>query len=99
MSNIYQGDNGTVLQFTVKDNGIPVDIRGATVKVVFKTTTRTFEKLATITDGLGGVCEIELAKEDVSEATKYRMQGEVTFAGETQFASDILTLAVNSRLQ
>jgi BppU N-terminal domain len=98
MSNIYQYDNGTVFEFTVKDGGLPVDIRGANVKVVFKTSTRTFEKVATVTDGLNGLCEVELLREDLSEATGYRIQGIVTFSGGDEFASDILTIKVNARL-
>lgn len=98
MSNIYQGDNGTVLEFTVMDRGAVVNITGATVELKFITSTRTFTKNAIVTDGTSGICEVALTSADVSESGGYRVQGIVKFVNGNEFASDVITFKVVPRI-
>lgn len=98
MANIFQGDNGTVLGLTVKDENGPIDITGASVTVNFKTSTRTFTKTASITDSATGACEVVLLSEDLSETGFYSFQGEVTFVNGNKFASDVQKFLVGGRI-
>jgi hypothetical protein len=88
MANIYLGDNGTVFQFTVKDNGAIVDIRNATVEVILKTGTRRIAKNASLTDAENGLCEITLTSEDLSTPGDYYLQATVKMQNGNSFSSD-----------
>jgi hypothetical protein len=88
MANIYVGDNGTVFQFTVKDNGALVDIRGATVEIALKTGTRRIEKDANLTDAENGICEIILTSDDLSTPGDYYFQATVKLQNGNTFSSD-----------
>lgn len=96
--NIYAGDNGTVFQFTVRDNGEIVDIRGATVDVTLKEGLRRIVKTSTITDGMNGKCEVTLTSEDLSSAGVYQLQGAIKMQDGDSFSSDKINFTVGSRL-
>jgi hypothetical protein len=98
MAGIKAGDSGTVLEFPIKDGGVAVPLSGATVTVVFKQGSRRFEKDATITDAIGGLCEITMTAEDLAAAGGYVIQGIVKMQNGNEFASDVEKFSVGARI-
>jgi hypothetical protein len=98
MANIYVGDNGTVFQFTVKDNGSNVDLRGATVEIALKTGTRRIEKDAILTDAENGICEIVLTSDDLSTPGDYYLQSTVKMQNGNYFSSDKQYFPVGTKI-
>jgi hypothetical protein len=98
MANIKVGDNGTVLELSIKDGGAIVPLNGATVQVVVKAGDRRFVKDATITDAVNGVCEITLISTDLSTAGMYYLQGVLKKTNGDEFASDVESFVVSGRI-
>lgn len=98
MSEIMQGDNGTVLEAIISDQNGIVDIRSSTVKFILKTPTRRLEKVGTVTDGLNGKAEVVLASEDVSDVGNHVFQCEVSFPSGSKFSSSIGKFKVAPKL-
>jgi hypothetical protein len=98
LANIYVGDNGTVFQFTVKDNGAIVDLRGSAVEVTFKTGTRRFVKDANLIDAENGICEITLTSEDLSTPGDYNFQATVKMQNGNSFSSDKQYFSVGTKI-
>jgi hypothetical protein len=98
MGNIVQGDNGTVLGLTIKDNGIVVDLTGATVDIAIKRGNSMNIKPATVTNALAGKCEVELTSEDVESPGLYFFQATVRFGFGLEFSSDIQRFKVGGKL-
>ena len=98
MAGIKAGDNGTVLEFPIKDNGVVVPLNNATVKVVFKIGERRFEKEAVITNAANGVCQVALTSEDIATPGVYVLQGILKQSNGNEFASDTVTMPVGGRI-
>jgi hypothetical protein len=74
MSEIIQGDNGTILEGTVSDENGIVDIRGASVIFTIKSSTKRIEKNGTVTDGQNGIVQCVLNSDDVQDVGNYIFQ-------------------------
>lgn len=98
MSEIIQGDSGTVIEATISDDNGVVDIRGGSVEFVIKTSTKRIIKQGTITDGLNGICQFVLNSEDVQDIGNYAFQGTVIFPSGKKFSSDIHKFKVGQKL-
>jgi hypothetical protein len=98
MANIKVGDNGTVLELSIKDGGAIVPLNGATVQVVVKAGDRRLVKDAIITDAVNGVCEVTLTATDLATTGMYSLQGVLKRSNGNEFASDIETFTVTGRL-
>lgn len=100
MAGIKAGDNGTVYEFLIRDNGAIVPLNGATVSIVIKNGDRRLVKNATITDATNGICSITLTREDLANTGLYIVQGIVKFPndGDKDFASDIEKFTVGGRI-
>lgn len=98
MSEIIQGDNGTVLECTISDQNGIVDIRGSQVTFIIKTPTRRFEKEGNVTDGLQGKAEVVLLSEDVSDVGNHVFQANVKFSDGKQFSSNLQRFKVGAKL-
>ena len=98
MGKIVQGDNGTVLRLTVKEDGNVVDLTGASVDVVIKHGDTLNSKSATIADALAGKCEVELTSGDVVSPGIYFLQATVKFDYGLEFSSDVQKFTVGGKL-
>jgi hypothetical protein len=79
MSDIYAGDNGTILAFDVYDAAGVVNLTGASISVTVQSPTKQFVKDAVITDTTQGKCELVLKSEDIEDVGSYKIQGKVSF--------------------
>ena len=99
MSQIIQGDDGTVFDFTVKNKGKIVDIRGATVEVFVKNRNYEFTKRANIVDGQNGKCEIVLNRDNTQYVGTYLFQATVTLPDGREFSSGTMKFNVGKKLK
>jgi hypothetical protein len=95
---IYQGDNGTVLQLTIRDSSQVVDLSDATVKVLIRLKDMGILKDATILDAQNGKCQIILFSQDILYEGIYQLQATVTFSDGTTFSSTIQRFNVNKKM-
>lgn len=98
MAGIKAGDNGTVLELPIKDNGAVVPLNGATVSVIIRTDDRRIVKDAVIKDATNGLCEVTLTATDVATAGTYALQGIVKRQDGGEFASDVEKFTVGARI-
>lgn len=97
--NIIQGDNGTVLDFTITGNDkSPIDLSFTTVKLDIVRSGVHIPKICTIVDGLNGKCQAILTSEDLSETGVYMVQLEVSFANGSKFSSNMDKFEVKRKL-
>lgn len=83
MSNIIQGDNGTLLEFTVKDDSGVVDLSNAQ-SVLFrlkKSFLNTVEKVCTVTDSVNGKAQVTLSSSDTDPFAHSRFSDGVEKGG------------------
>ncbi|WP_191556621.1 BppU family phage baseplate upper protein [Metabacillus idriensis] len=81
---IHVGDNGVPFELTIKEKGVPIDIRGASIVIAFKVGQRLFQKIAQVTDGENGLCSTDLTDLDLSTAGYYEYQAKVMFDSPTR---------------
>lgn len=98
MAGIKAGDDGTVLEMPITDGGAVVPLTGASVSIVIKQGERRVTKTASITDAVGGLCELVLTGEDVAYSGVYSVQAVVTMPNGDDFASDIEKFTVGKRI-
>lgn len=98
MSEIIQGDNGTVIECVISDQNGIVDIRGTEVLFVIKTPTRRIEKQGNVTDGQQGKCEVVLVSGDVQDVGNHVFQANVKFSDGKQFTSNLQRFKVGAKL-
>lgn len=95
---IYKGDNGVVLRFTILDDGIEVDLTGATIEGVIQTKTKRIIKPANIIDAITGKVDIILNSDDLTEVGRHNIQIIVNFHGGNKYSSDIKSFYVSGTL-
>lgn len=98
MSEIIQGDSGTVMQATISDGNGLVDIRGTSVIFTIKSATKRIEKQGAIVDGQNGLCEFVLDENDTQEIGNYVFQATVMFPNNRKFSSDLGKFKVAQKL-
>lgn len=98
MSNIYVGDNGTIVSFIVKDSNDVVSLVDATVTVTIKKGSNIFKKEATITEHENGKCQIVLNEEDIKTEGRYSIQITVRFSNGNKFSSNTNQIIVSPLL-
>lgn len=99
MAGIKAGDNGTVLELSVRDNGAIVPLNGvSSVEVVIKQGDRRFIKTAQVADAANGIYEVELTSLDVANVGTYIVQGIVKFQNGKDFAGDVEKFSVGGRI-
>lgn len=98
MSEIIQGDNGTIIEGVVSDNVGVVDIRGANVTFTIKAPTKRIEKDGIITDGVNGVVQCTLNSDDVQDIGNYVFQATVKFVDGKSFSSNMQKFKVGQKL-
>jgi hypothetical protein len=98
MSDIRIGDNGTVIEITIRDQDGIVDIRSATVEILIKLRAKRITKIAQIKDGLKGLVEFTLNREDIDDVASYSFQATVKFPDGKEFASSIGYFTVGKKL-
>ncbi len=89
-SEIHVGDVGTQLIMTVKDDGVVVDISGASILQVIlkKPDGQTYTKTGILyTDGTDGKMYYTSVDGDFNAAGNYKLQGKVVLAGGTYYTS------------
>jgi len=101
-SEIHQDDLGTRFLVTVKDDGVVVDVSGASLRqLTFKKPSDTLMvKTASIisdASAVSGVMYYDTIADDLDEAGKYKLQGKVTLASGTYY-TDIYTFQVHCNL-
>lgn len=88
--NIYQGDNGTILRFTISDeNGIVLLTEVSSIEVKIKNALGEFYKNCTVTDAVNGKCETILLSSDITESGNCALQLTVNFNDGKSFKSSI----------
>jgi hypothetical protein len=95
---IYQGDQGTVLNLTIRDSNQVVDLTDATVQVLIRLKDMGILKAATIIDSQSGKCQITLNSQDIQYEGVYQLQATVTFLNGTKFSSSIQRFIVNKKM-
>jgi hypothetical protein len=98
LDSIVQGNNGSILRFTVLRNKAVVSIEDATVSIAIKQGATLFEKQAAITDAINGICEVTLNKADLTTPGLYFFQPTVTYADGDEFSGDVQRFKVTGRL-
>lgn len=100
MTNLTQGDNGSILSFTVKDGGQIADLTNATVQVIltYSATHSGTNKQAEITDAVNGKCRLVLTSNDILLDGIYVFQILVTYSDGRQFNSDVQKFTVTKKL-
>lgn len=98
MSEVIQGDSGTVMQVIIRDSEGVVDIRGATVEFIVKSSANRIVKQGTIVDGQNGICEFVLDETDVQEIGNYVFQCTVLFPNGKKFSSNLGKFKVGQKL-
>ena len=98
MSEIIQGDSGTILEGTVSDDNGIVDIRGCTVTFTIKSSTKRIEKDGMVIDGQNGIVQCVLSSEDVQDIGNYVFQATVKFSNGNQFSSNLNRFKVGAKL-
>lgn len=95
---IYQGDSGTVISITIRDDNQPVDLTGTTVDVLIKLKDMGKLKSALITDHINGKCEFTLLSEDIMFEGIYNFQATVNFPNGSKFTSSIQRFTVLKKM-
>jgi hypothetical protein len=99
LSNIVQGDVGTLFEATVFENGSIVNLSTASsVEVVIKLRAKRITKQCTITDAVNGKVQFTLDGADTQEDGNYSYQMTVTFASGSVFSSGIGRFTVDKKL-
>jgi hypothetical protein len=98
MSNIVQGDSGTILQATISDDIGKVDITGAQITFTIKSATKRNVKQGIVVDGTNGVCQVVLNSDDVQDVGNFVFQAEVDFPNGNKFSSNIQRFKVDPKL-
>lgn len=98
LDEIIQGDNGTVMNLTIKDHKGIVDIRGATIEVVLLNGSKRTVKPSQVTNGELGQCSFTLSSTDVSESGTYYFQTTITFGDGKSFSSNVRTFKVRQKI-
>jgi hypothetical protein len=98
MNEIYQGDNGTLLNLTITNDESVIDLTDSTVEVVIKYKRTGIKKEATITDATNGKCQITLGAEDVNNEGVYTIQATVTYLNGNTFTSNVQRFTVNKKI-
>jgi hypothetical protein len=99
LSNIIQGDNGTLLEFTVKDDSGVVDLSNAQ-SVLFrlkKSFLNTVEKVCTVTDSVNGKAQVTLSSSDTDSSGRFSYQVTVTFVDGSEFTSEPMILTIDRK--
>lgn len=93
---IIQGDNGTRLRLFIKEEGIPLDLNGATVEIKIKRSDTTITKTGAIIGT--GECEVELTSDDVIIAGKYFIQLTIKYNNGDIYSSNVQQFNVDDKL-
>lgn len=96
---IKVGDNGVVFNMPILSKGVKVPIVGASIKIDFIVGKREFTKDAIVTNGLEGICQTTLTREDLSTPGYYTFQATVTMQNGNEFSSDPITFEVESKIK
>lgn len=100
MSDIYAGDNGTVLEVTISDAAGAVNLTTATTIIAyFVKPGGTFEKTLAVTGATTGKCSVSLTSSNINVAGTYTFQVEVTFLDATFFHGGVQRFKVAPALR
>jgi hypothetical protein len=78
MSSLVQNDQGIILNFTITDeNNSPVDLTGATVRLIWNNGSGAATKTCEVTDAAGGKCRYIIVAGDIAQVGKYDCELEV----------------------
>lgn len=89
MSEIVQGDVGTIIQATISDDNGIVDISGCQVTFTIKSSTGRNVKDGSIVDGVNGICQVVLDETDTTALGNVVFQVTVTFPNGNVFSSSL----------
>jgi len=96
---LIQNDTRPRLTYTVKQNGVAVNITGATVKFKFRkigASTNIFSRTCTLSDPTNGVCYVDWIAGDLDEVGDYEGEVEVTFSGGQVQTSQLIGFNVRA---
>lgn len=99
-SEIHVNDIGTRFLATIKDDGVVVNVSGASLLNMFfrKPSDTVLERVATIySDGTDGKIYYDAVAGDLDEAGFYKLQGRVALASGTYY-TDIYTFKVHCNI-
>jgi len=77
---LKRGDTRPALKATLKSNGAPVDLSGASVRFVMKGQGLTIDRQAEIVDAAGGVVRVVFEPGDTDQSGTYHAEFEATFS-------------------
>jgi hypothetical protein len=95
---IIQGDNGTILRRTVKDDVGIVNLTNATVVMTLSALGTVYTIAGSVVDAVNGVCDFVLTSEHVSNSGTYSAQCRVEFADGKAFSELIWKFVVERKL-
>lgn len=85
---LVQNDTRPILKFVITQNGLPVDLTGATVKIYLINSDTSAVKIngssCTIIDAVNGVCRYSLTSTDTNTVGNYSGEVEITFSDGTK---------------
>lgn len=98
MSNIYVGDNGTVVEISISDDDGAVNLTTATtITATFtKPDGTTFEKTFSVTDAAAGECNTTLMSADNSAAGIYTFKTVASFVNGSIFRGSVQSYLVKA---
>lgn len=97
MAEVYKGDNGTLLTFTVKDErNKTVNLTGATVTMKIKKASDIplEEKVANIVNASEGICSVTLFENDLDIVSRYTFQLTVLLPNSNKYSTNPVGLQV-----
>jgi len=98
---IHENDVGTVLEATLKDDGVPVDVSTATTQefVITRPDKSRIQRTTTfVTDGTDGKIQYVTVSTDLTPTGPYRLQAHIVLAAGDEFRTDILGFKVYPNL-
>lgn len=98
MSEIVQGDSGTIIQATISDDNGIVDISGCSVTFTIKSSTSRNVKEGTVVDGVNGLCQVVLDASDTVALGTCIFQVTITFPNGNVFSSSLGKFKVDLKI-
>ncbi len=102
ITKLVKGDTAPRLNFTLTQDGSPINLAGATVLFKFRkqgAASNVFSRACTIDNAALGTCHFDWQAADLASAGIYVGEVEITFEDETvQTCKDFMTFSVRDEL-
>lgn len=99
---LVKNDTAPRLSLTLTQDGSPIDLTGATVRLKLRkqgATSNVFSRTCTIADAVAGRCYYDWQSGDLANKGSYRGEIEITFSdGKVQTCEDLLKFLIRDEL-